>query len=76
MAGQYHAKIGAHDIRVIAWTLVDLHGAKAVGYADQAAIELEAKGQDISAEAWRVLQWEIEDVLEGRFERECEVMVH
>jgi hypothetical protein len=70
------SQINAHDIRVIALTLVDRHGSQALGYADQAVCELETKGEASSANAWRVLRWEIEDALEGRFERDRAIVLH
>ena len=51
------------DFRQVAWTLVNRHGAKALGYAEMAVDELEEKGEMESAEAWRVLHSEIQDAL-------------
>ena len=76
MAMHQRSKINAHDIRVIALTLVDRHGVRALGYADQAVCELETKGEDFSANAWRVVRSEIEDALEGRFERDRAITLH
>lgn len=70
------SRITPHDIRIIAFTLVDRHGAQALGYADQAVMELEGKGEAESADAWRALRWEIEDALEGRIERETPIHLH
>ncbi|WP_019961120.1 hypothetical protein [Woodsholea maritima] len=55
--------ITPEDFRQIAWTLVDRHGARALGYAEMAVDELEEKGEWASAEAWRVLHSEIQDAL-------------
>ena len=39
------------------------------------ATELEQKGEDESANAWRVLRWEIEDALSGVIERESPIQM-
>lgn len=70
------ARITPADIRIIAFTLVDRHGAKALGLADQAVWELDEKGEQESADAWRALKSEIEDALCGRIARESAVSVH
>lgn len=70
------SRITPEDIRIIAFTLVDRHGSRALGYADQAVAELEDKGEAESADAWRALRWEIEDALEGRIEREARIRLH
>ena len=70
------SRITPTDIRIIAFTLVDRHGAKALGYADQAVAELEGKGEAESADAWRALRWEIQDALEGRIAREAPIALH
>ncbi len=39
-----HVQITVEDIRQIAWTLVDLHGPNAIGYADEAVTDLDGQG--------------------------------
>lgn len=63
------SRITPDDIRQIAFTLIDRHGARALGYADLAVEELEGKGETASAEAWKALRSEIVDALEGRIGR-------
>ncbi|MGJ3233080.1 MAG: hypothetical protein ACFE0P_14920 [Oceanicaulis sp.] len=70
------SRITPADIRTIAFTLVDRHGARALGYADQAVVELDGKGERESADAWRALKSEIEDALTGRIVRGAGVSVH
>ncbi|MCC5995224.1 MAG: hypothetical protein JJU18_02490 [Oceanicaulis sp.] len=70
------SRITPHDIRLIAFTLVDRHGPQALGYADQAVWELEGKGEAESADAWRALRSEIEDALSGRIARSEPVRLH
>ena len=70
------SRITPADIRIIAFTLVERHGAQALGYADQAVCELDGKGEAQSADAWRALRWEIQDALDGRIERETPIQVH
>ena len=42
------------DFRQVAWTLVNRHGAKALGYAEMAVDELEEKGEMESGQlGWR-----------------------
>lgn len=76
MSAARASRITPADIRIIAFTLVDRHGAQALGYADQAVCELEGKGEAESADAWRALRWEIQDALDGRIERESPILVH
>ena len=64
------------DFRQIAWTMVDLHGAQAIGYADEAVTDMDAQGQPEGAEAWRALRSVMEDALAGRLEREGHIVVH
>ncbi|MAK64039.1 hypothetical protein [Maricaulis alexandrii] len=68
--------ITVEDIRQIAWTMVDLHGAQAIGYADEAVTDLDSQGQPESADAWRALRAVMEDALAGRLEREGSITVH
>lgn len=68
--------ITAEDIRQIAWTMVDLHGAQAIGYADEAATDMEADGQPEGAEAWRALRSVMEDALAGRLARDGAITLH
>ena len=42
--------ITVEDIRQIAWTMVDLHGAQAIGYADEAVTDLDNQGLPESAD--------------------------
>lgn len=70
------SRITPEDIRIIAFTLVDRHGAQALGYADQAVIELDDKGETESADAWRALRSEIQDALNGRIVRETPIALH
>ncbi len=70
------SRITPDDIRQIAFTLVDRHGARALGYADLAVEELEEKGELASAEAWKALRSEIVDALEGRIERSGAIRLH
>ncbi|MEQ8404549.1 MAG: hypothetical protein RKE49_05580 [Oceanicaulis sp.] len=76
MPSPRQSRITPADIRIIAFTLVDRHGAKALGYADQAVWELDGKGEQESADAWRALRSEIEDALTGRIAREGPLSVH
>ena len=68
--------ITVEDIRQIAWTMVDLHGSQAIGYADEAVCDLDEQGQPESADAWRALRSVMEDALAGRLDREAEITVH
>jgi hypothetical protein len=70
------SRITPEDIRIIAFTLVDRHGAQALGYADQAVTELDDKGEVESADAWRALRSEIQDALNGRIARETPIALH
>jgi len=76
MAAARPSRITPADIRIIAFTLVDRHGSQALGYADQAVWELDEKGEQASADAWRALRSEIEDALTGRIVRDAGVSVH
>ncbi|MDF1770113.1 hypothetical protein [Maricaulis sp.] len=71
-----HVQITAQDIHQIAWTMVDLHGAQAIGYADEAVSDLDGQGLPESADAWRALRSVMEDALAGRLDREAGVTVH
>jgi hypothetical protein len=71
-----HVQITVEDIRHIAWTLVDLHGSQAIGYADEAVTDLDTKGCPESADAWRALRSVMEDALAGRLDRDTELTVH
>lgn len=70
------SRITPADIRQIAWTLIERHGARALGYADLAVEELEGKGETASAEAWKALRSEIVDALEGRIARDSAICLH
>ncbi|XBQ17648.1 MAG: hypothetical protein ABL308_07135 [Oceanicaulis sp.] len=76
MPAARRSRITPEDIRIIAFTLVDRHGARALGYADQAVCELDEKGEAESADAWRALRSEIEDALGGRISRETPIALH
>lgn len=75
-AAPRRSRITPDDIRMIAFTLVERHGARALGYADQAIAELEAQDEAASAEAWRALRSEIVDALDGRIARAAPITVH
>ncbi len=64
------------DIRQLAYTLVDRHGAKAIGYADLAVGEMEEMGDDSRADAWRALKSVVEDALAGRLDRDGGITLH
>lgn len=68
--------ITVEDIRQIAWTMVDLHGAQAIGYADEAVIDLDKQGLPEGANAWRALRSVMEDALAGRMTRDGDITVH
>jgi hypothetical protein len=70
------SRITPEDIRQIAYTLIDRHGVRALGYADLAVEEMEEKGELASANAWKALRSEIVDALEGRIAREAAIRVH
>lgn len=69
-------RITPDDLRHIAFTLVERHGARALGYADLAVEEMTAKGERESLEAWKALRSEIEDALGGRIAADARVMLH
>lgn len=71
-----HVQISVSDIQQIVWTLVDLHGAQAIGYADEAMNDLDQQGSPESADAWRALKSVMEDALAGRLQREGEWTIH
>ena len=68
--------ITVEDIRQIDWTMVDLHGAQAIGYADEAVTDLDNQGLPESADAWRALRAVMEDALAGRLERSGDIVLH
>lgn len=68
--------ITAQDMHQIAWTLFDLHGAQAIGVAEQAAFELDEEGSPESADAWRILRSVVEDAVAGRIGREFAPVLH
>jgi len=76
MPAARQSRITPLDIRAIAFTLVDRHGDEALTYADLAVNELVEKGEEDSANAWRVLRWEIKDALAGLIERESPIHLH
>jgi hypothetical protein len=71
-----HVQITVEDIRQIAWTLVDLHGPNAIGYADEAVTDLDDQGKVEGADAWRALRSVMEDVMAGRLAREGSLSIH
>ena len=71
-----HVQITVEDIRQIAWTLVDLHGPQAIGYADEAVTDLDGQGKVEGADAWRALRSVMEDALAGRLDRTGSLSVH
>ena len=70
------SRITPEDIRCLAFTLVDRHGAKALGYADLAVGEMEDMGDDGRADAWRALKSVVEDALAGRITRDGGITLH
>jgi hypothetical protein len=76
MAEPRASRITPADIRQIAFTLVDRHGVRALGYADMAVDELEEKGERESADAWKALRSEIVDALDGRIARNAGIRLH
>lgn len=70
------SRITPDDIRQIAFTLVDRHGARALGYADMAVDEMTEQGETARAEAWKALRWEIADALDGRIGRVGDIRLH
>lgn len=73
---QTQTRITPEDIRQIAFTLVDRHGVKALGYADQAVGEMEELGDSPRADAWRALKSVVEDALAGRIGRDGGITLH
>lgn len=63
-----------HEINLLAAYMVDTHGEKAVGFADQAVDELERIGEKLRAEAWRQLRVVVLDLVSGRRNREGHVL--
>ncbi|WP_382437061.1 hypothetical protein [Glycocaulis abyssi] len=76
IAATRRSRITPADIRQIAFTLVDRHGARALGYACEAIAEMEDKGEAESAAAWRALKSEIEDALSGRIAPAGPIRLH
>lgn len=70
------SRITPADIRQIAFTLLDRHGARALGYACEAIAEMEDKCEAESAAAWRALKSEIEDALTGRIHAASALKLH
>ncbi|MEP1906306.1 hypothetical protein [uncultured Parvibaculum sp.] len=63
-----------HEINLLAAYMVDTHGEKAIGFADQAVDELERIGEKLRAEAWRQLRVVVLDMVSGRRNREGGVL--
>ena len=63
-----------HEINLLAAYMVDTHGEKAIGFADQAVDELERIGEKLRAEAWRQLRLVVLDLVSGRRNREGHVL--
>lgn len=69
-------RITPEDLRHVALTLLERHGARALGYADLAVEEMEEKGEAVSAEAWKVLRSVIADALGGRLLPDGHIVLH
>ena len=69
-------RITADDLRHIAFTLIERHGAQALGFAELAVEEMEEKGETRSAAAWKALRSEIADALGGRIVRDRTIVLH
>ena len=64
------------DLRMMAFTMVDRHGAEAAILAGQAVEEMRALGDETRTNAWQVLHSVIEDALDGRIERDQKFSTH
>ena len=64
------------DLRMMAFTMVDRHGAEAAILAGQAVEEMRALGDERRTHAWQALRSVIEDALDGRIERDQKFSVH
>jgi hypothetical protein len=64
------------DLRMMAFTMVDRHGAEAALLAGQAVEEMRALGDETRTNAWQVLRSVIEDALDGRIERDQKLSMH
>lgn len=71
-----HSRITPDDFRMIAQTLIDRHGEKALGLADLAVEEMEDQQDDYRAEAWKTLRSEIADMLDGRACKGVNITLH
>ena len=71
-----YAPITPEDIRHIAITLVNRHGARALDYADMAVDEMEEQQDEFRTEAWKALRSEIVDVLGGRSQQDDQITLH
>ena len=63
-----------HEINLLAAYMVDTHGEKAIGFAEQAVDELERIGEKLRADAWRQLRVVVLDIVKGRRNREGHVL--
>jgi len=64
------------DLRFMAFTMVDRHGAEAAMLAGQAVDEMRALGDERRTDAWLALRSVIEDALDGRIERDQRLSMH
>jgi hypothetical protein len=60
-----------YSLTKIAWALFDAHGENAFVIANQTIFELENEGHPIAADAWRSVKILIDDVINGRIDREA-----
>jgi len=63
-----------HELNLLAAYMVDTHGERAVGFAEQAVDELERIGEKLRADAWRQLRVVVLDMVHGRRNREGHVL--
>ncbi len=64
------------DLRIMAFTMVDRHGEKALSLAGQAVDEMRALGDTRRTRAWMTLLSVIEDALDGRITRDQPISLH
>lgn len=66
----------AQDYKALASHLVERHGMIALTYADRAVKELEAQGETMRADAWRLLRGFVADILVGRLPSKEPLTIH
>lgn len=66
----------AQDYKALASHLVERHGMIALTYADRAVKELEAQGETMRADAWRLLRGFVADILVGRLRSKEPLTIH